>query len=136
MTGTSSAASTDVGAAKSAASVQVVSEPTEGLSRASCLSGYICLYAGLNGTGYTFRLRAGQYHPNFLLIACPVSEGCTNGDFDNDASSWHNNTTMKYCVSSHGHGNGSDNSMPAGTSGNFINGWENAPSSIGFIGCP
>lgn len=133
--GTSSAASTEEVGAKQTASVQVSSESKAALA-ASCPSGTLCLYAGKNQTQFQYRVLPGNYHPDFRLIACDVALGCTNSQFDNDASSWVNNTSLRYCVSQEVNGGGLDNSMPPGTSGNFTSGWDNVASSLGYIGCP
>ena len=101
-----------------------------------CKSGYICLYTGAGFTGYQVSWIAGNYHPNFTAIPCPVGY-CSNNDFNDDASSWANNGTgILYCVSENVGGGGWDNSMPTGMQGDFTGIYNNTASSLSRSGCP
>ncbi|GAA2613472.1 peptidase inhibitor family I36 protein [Actinomadura fulvescens] len=105
-------------------------------SRIACPAGYMCLYTGPNFTGVMVRWPAGSADGDFTKIQCPP-QYCTNGDFNDDASSWHNNNTgHKYCISEHVGGGGWDNSTPNNTSGNLTGRYNNTASALSYLGCP
>ncbi|MEQ4302539.1 peptidase inhibitor family I36 protein [Plantactinospora sp. B6F1] len=103
-----------------------------------CPAGYVCLFVDVDQKTGGYMWAAGAYHSNFTQLPCEPGWKCkTLGDFNDEASSWHNNTNRTYCVSWGINGGNPDNSMPPGTYGNFTTtGWNDEASSIGFIGCP
>ncbi|MFI6518064.1 peptidase inhibitor family I36 protein [Spirillospora sp. NPDC050679] len=103
----------------------------------NCPSGSVCLYAHTDYRGFLAGWRAGTYTASFTTIPCTSAQGCyTNNDFNDEASSWYNNTNMNYCVSADINGGNPDNTMPAHTYGNFTSDWQDRASSIGYINCP
>lgn len=101
---------------------------------ADCPDDYVCLWEDINYVGFLAAFEEGVYHPDFVYIAC---NSCQFGTFDNDATSWWNRTDRNYCVSWYANGGDPDNTMPVGSFGSFTTtGWNDASSSIGFLGCP
>ncbi|NUR86585.1 MAG: peptidase inhibitor family I36 protein [Nonomuraea sp.] len=102
-----------------------------------CKAGRLCLYTAPNFRGMQVSWPAGNYTPDFTKIKCASGYCQTNGDFNDEASSWANNSTgMRYCVSRDIGGGGWDNSMPNLTQGNFGAGYDGQASSLSFQGCP
>lgn len=122
---------TDDGRAATTAQVLVL-EPNE-----ECQPGYVCLWSGINqsGWGWAWAPGVGGGQSDFTKVYCPVAD-CGDPDFNDDASSWHNNSGYTSCVSWHIGGGDPDNTMPRGSRGNFTTDWNDEASSISFQGCP
>ena len=110
---------------------------TSASGTAFCPLNSLCLYVDVDYQGQVvYYWPAGAYTSDFRTIACSIC-GQGDPDFDDDASSWFNNTNMTYCVSWYINGGNPDNTMPPGSRGNFTTtGWNDKASSLSFIGCP
>lgn len=97
-----------------------------------CYNGEMCLFQHANGEGTIVYWLPNQYNGDFRTIPCSAC----GGTFDNQATSWWNRTGQNFCVSDGYWGGDPDNTMPAGTSGNFTPDWNDRASSIGYQGCP
>ncbi|WP_113692490.1 peptidase inhibitor family I36 protein [Amycolatopsis albispora] len=109
----------------------------------NCPEGRVCLFPGLNQRDGIVSWKAGHYESDFARIPCTPDNSSCNGlpgqvpTFDNDASSWFNNTNMVYCVSRLPNGGGHpDNTMPPKMGGPFTSEWDNDASSLSYLGCP
>lgn len=99
---------------------------------ADCHVGELCLYQHAGGQGRSYAWAFPHFTSDFRLLLC----NCNGADFNNDASSWWNRTGRNWCVSDGTFGGNPDNTMPAGTRGNFTSNWNDRASSIGHTGCP
>jgi hypothetical protein len=100
-----------------------------------CLPNYMCLFVKVDGKGGGFAWPRNGSNGDFRTIACGPLD-CNGTTFDDDASSWWNRTGQNFCVSDGYWGGNPDNTMPAGTRGNFTPDWNDRASSLGYLGCP
>ncbi|MCS7483715.1 peptidase inhibitor family I36 protein [Umezawaea endophytica] len=108
-----------------------------GLGWNACSPGELCLFVEVDGGGGGFAWAANGATSDFRTLVCRSGQGCYPGTFDNEASSWWNRTGQTFCVSDGYNGGNPDNTMPPGTRGNFTTtGWNDRPSSLGYLGCP
>jgi len=139
---TSTTASTTASASASAETAHLTTAGTTyyktySTSYIACPAGRLCLYTAPHYRGLQVSWKAGDYTPDFQTIKCASGWCQSNGDFNDEASSWANNSTnMSYCVSQDAQGGGPENTMPNLTQGNFKNGWDGIASSLSFQGCP
>jgi hypothetical protein len=109
----------------------------------ACLVGELCLFMDVDGKGNLYYWTANQFTADFRNLPCPEAPATTEcyhpviGTFDNEASSWRNRTSQEFCVSDGYFGGDPDNTMPAGTQGNFTTtNWNDRASSLGYLNCP
>lgn len=80
----------------------VALEPTEGLTAIACPAGNVCIYQNSGRSGIGFPIPKGYQALNLKLSKC---SSCTNGTHGNDGtfndqmSSWQNNSGIRYCWS-------------------------------------
>ncbi len=121
-----------VAAVMAALAITPTASATTAAGWADCHVGELCLYVDANGQGDMFAWSYPEYTSDFRLLLCY----CKDADFHNDASSWWNRTGRNWCVSDGTFGGNPDNTMPAGTRGNFTPSWNDRASSISHTGCP
>ncbi|WP_020666156.1 peptidase inhibitor family I36 protein [Amycolatopsis nigrescens] len=103
-----------------------------------CPSGWICLYTESAWREMQVRWPAGNYHPDFGLIPCPAGVPCNNGGpgFDDEMSSWRNNTDIFYCVDSDPRPGSPTINMPPRTGSAYIDdSWNDWGSALSSSGC-
>ncbi|MFC0111839.1 peptidase inhibitor family I36 protein [Kibdelosporangium aridum] len=106
-----------------------------------CQTDRICLYTNANWSGMMVSWAEGNYHPNFATISCQSgssSVSCPNGGwgFDDETSSWINNTDRLYCINWEARPGSTNNDMPPRTGGRYIGDvWNDKASALSNSGC-
>jgi hypothetical protein len=58
-----------------------------------CPPGYVCLFQGADYNGSYYQFQSGS--ADFRNLPC---DNCSKGDFNDDTSSWFNNSSVKFCM--------------------------------------
>jgi hypothetical protein len=61
---------------------------------APCPPDYVCMYQHVNRRGVAWGFADGEQETDFRQVPCP---SCASHNFNDNASSWHNNSGEQYC---------------------------------------